>query len=220
MRLATIAVVVVLAATPAAQAEDVLFFDDFGDGLSDGWLVESGTWSAATLSYCQDEDIAPGRSRTVDTFYASGGFRVSADTYLVERLSWRGRDVGWQADDDNYVAVRYVGHEAWLECHCYVAGELVYHGIVDAAWSEWVGSDELWHKLSIEVDPPLLSVWRDDELIFSTDDARLFNLPLDGYAYLQVWGSHSCFDNVEVVSLSEGPVEEATWGLIKALYSQ
>lgn len=201
------------------QRCELLFYDDFDGGQSSAWQVESGTWSADGLSYCQTEDALPGMSRTVEAYTWIGGFTLTAKTRLVDRLSWCGRDIGWVFDDDsNAVRIGYVGHLLRIECHCRVGGEHVYFGTHTVSYDEWTGADGLEHFLSVEIADDVLTGWRDGELIFQVVDHRLLNLPNSGYAYVLTWGSRSCFDDVAAWSLYNDPVEGSTWGAVKALY--
>jgi hypothetical protein len=143
--------------------------------------------------------------RTVGSFEFENGFILEANTFLAdtEGLS-KERRLSWYSDFANYVFVRYDQVVEQLVCICVVNEQWLFNETADVPAEEWNGSDQLWHKLSIELLGDHLMVFRDDILIFEHFDSAISQMPKIGHIHLSNTYQQTCFDDVMMTSIS-GP---------------
>jgi hypothetical protein len=140
--------------------------------------------------------------RTVGSFEYGNGFILEANTFLSDTSgNSRERRLSWYSDFANYFYVRYDQIVEQLVCICVVNEQWVFYETADVDASEWNGSDQEWHKLTIQLLEDQIMVFRDDDLIFEHIDPALSDMPATGHIRLSNTYQETCFDDVILTSL-------------------
>jgi hypothetical protein len=87
-----------------------------------------------------------------------------------------------------------------------VSGYVVIDECVQVDSSEWLGLDDEWHELSIELVGDQLLGLRDGKIKFEVQDTLLQQAYNSGYIQLSLLNAQVCFDDVVAVSLVPEPL--------------
>jgi len=144
---------------------EVLFFDDFGDGVADGWAKHSGTWSVVDGEYSVGDGFS-----TVDSLNLT-------DCLIEVKLRFGDDSVGFRAG----IVFRYADNT-----HCYsfevsneydVAWMVIYtpdnpvYGFKDESMSVHVPiSADIDYTLKVEVRGDTFTGFLDDQRLFAGVD--------------------------------------------------
>ena len=202
-----------------APADSLIFEEDFDDGNADGWSFWGGTWSVYEGALRQSAVYGPCVARFVSEAFPRDvalevDYRVLAGVPIFGRqLQWNGNaDITDQGEGMIYFG--YLGHESVLHMGVRVGNERV-----PVPYSEWNGSDGLWHQLKTRLEGNHFQAWRDGELIFDvTSDLYLEHAPV-GFVELFSWYCDVLFDNLKVYSTVPPTAASSTsWGALKGLF--
>ena len=130
---------------------------------------------------------------------------MSASCWLGETTGLsKERRIAWFMDNYNYILFRYDQVVEQLLCICVINEQWVFYEYTDIPLSEWDGSDNLWHTLTIRILGNQLTCLRDDEVIFEASDPVFRTMPKIGYVELANTYLETCFDDVLLTSLESG----------------